>query len=85
MAYNEAEVMTVVVAVTQRSPGPGPGVASAGTEDVTFISTMNRFIYKVKENMSLLVYRLVHAPVIFTGRAKAGFDSPTERCTFCFR
>ena len=66
------------------SPGPGPGVASAGTEDATFISTINRFIYKVNENMSLLVYRLVHAPVMLTGRAKAGFDSPTERCVFCF-
>ena len=27
---------------------------------------------------SLLVYRLVHAPVITDGRAKAGFDSATE-------
>ena len=29
-------------------------------------------------NRSLLVYRLVHAPVRSTDRAKAGFDSPTE-------
>ena len=36
---------------------------------------------------SLLVYRLVHAPVIKNefsfDRAKAGFDSQTERIAFC--
>ena len=31
-----------------------------------------------KSCKSLLVYRLVHAPVILPDRAKAGFDSPTE-------
>ena len=35
---------------------------------------------------SLFVYRLVHAPVIVVYRAKAGFDSQTERaiCIFMF-
>ena len=84
MAYNEAEVMTVVVAVTQRPPGPGPGVASAGTEDAIFTLIRDILIYNEHKSRSLLVYRLVHAPVILTGRAKAGFDSPTERHTFCF-
>ena len=36
--------------------------------------------------MSSLVYRLVHAPVIYTdsykGRAKAGFDSQAKRYIF---
>jgi hypothetical protein len=37
-------------------------------------------------DMSLLVYRLVHAPVITCNdRAKAGFDSQTERIIFWFR
>ena len=34
--------------------------------------------FTTTSDKSLLVYRLVHAPVIIDGRAKAGFDSPTE-------
>ena len=67
-----------------RSPGPGPSVASTGNKDATFIFIMNRLVCNVHESRSLLVYRLVHAPVILAGRAKAGFDSPTERHPFCF-
>src|SRR6266550_1078107 len=37
-----------------------------------------------KFNMSLLVYRLVNAPVTLADRAKAGFDSPTESFFFIF-
>ena len=51
----------------------GDSMSSAGSKDNINITTYN------PASNSLLVYRLVHAPVIFNGRAKAGFDSPTER------
>ncbi len=37
-----------------------------------------------KKCNSLVVYRLVHALVIYFDRAKAGFDSPPERQFACF-
>ena len=52
----------------------GDSMSSAGGST----DNINITTYDLASN-SLLVYRLVHAPVIFNGRAKAGFDSPTER------